>query len=248
MTTQESLKEPYNVLLQGWDQTAHLADVIHTQLVLIFYLPDFHMFGRMQSRTIAWPPKLYIYYFFLFIGSPAPLLATYTRTMDTERSGFCHLWLDFYLIVFRTHMDIPLAFLSLQFDMSQHPFGTYSHFLFDMLLRGSIYYKNPTYDSRIEQLSHPTVQSSLALISTIEIIFTDFHKLVLLVVRPHSCSYSSPCSYLSSTRIYCQSPMWLLKHIVVSCGTTSSLPTESLTQPTKCSVSVRCSPETVRVL
>ena len=89
-----------------------------SQSVLIFYLPDFHMFGWTQSCTIAWPPKSYIYYLFLFIGSPVPLLATYTQTMDTKCSGFHHLWLDFYLIAFRTHMDIPLAFLSLWFDMS----------------------------------------------------------------------------------------------------------------------------------
>ena len=176
MTAQELSKEPYNVLLRVQDQTAHSADVICTQLVLIFYLPNFHMFGRMQSHTIAWPPKSYIYYLFLFIGSPVPLLATYTRTMDTERSGFCHLWLDFYLIAFRTHMDIPLAFLSLLFDMSRRPFSTYSHFSFDMLLRGSIYYKNTTYDSGIEQLSHPTVKSSFALVSTIEIVFANFCK------------------------------------------------------------------------
>ena len=62
-------------------------------------------------------------------------------------------------------MDIPLAFLSLLFDMSQRLFGTYSYFSFDILLRGSVYYKNPTYDSGIEQLSHPTVQSSFALVS-----------------------------------------------------------------------------------
>ena len=35
-------------------------------------------------------------------------------------------------------MDSPLAFLSLWFDMSWCPFGTYSYFLFDMLLRGSV--------------------------------------------------------------------------------------------------------------
>ena len=248
MTTQESLKEPYNVLLWDWDQTARSADVIRTQSVLIFYLPDFHMFSWTQSRTITWPPKSYIYYLFLFIGSPVPLLATYTRTMDTKRSGFHHLWLDFYLITFRTHMNIPLAFLSLLFDMSRHPFGTYSHFSFDMLLRGSIYYKNTIYDSGIEQLSHPTVKSSFTLVSTIEIVFANFRKLVLLVVWPHLHSYLSPCSYLLSARIYCQSPMWLLKHVVVGCSTTSSLPTESLTQPTECLVGVWCSPETIRAL
>ena len=145
-------------------------------------------------------------------------------------------------------MYIPLAFLSLLFDMSWHLFGTYSHFSFDMLLRGSIYYKNPTYNSGIEQLSHPTVKSSFALVPTIEIIFTDFHKLVLLIVQPRSRLYSSPCSYLSSARIYCQSSVWLLKHVVVSCGTTSSLPTESPTHPTERLVGVRCSPETVWAL
>ena len=73
-------------------------------------------------------------------------------------------------------MDIPLAFLSSLFDMSRHPFSTYSHFSFDMLLRGSVYYKNPTYNSGIEQLSHPTVKSSFALVSTIEIVFANFCK------------------------------------------------------------------------
>ena len=115
--------------------------------------------------------------------------------------------------------------------MSWHPFGTYSHFSFDMLLKGSIYYKNPTYNSGIEQLSHPTVQSSFALISIIEIIFADFHKLILLIIQPCSCSYSSPCSYLSSAHVYCQSPMWLLKNVVVGCGTTFLVPTKSPTQP-----------------
>ena len=145
-------------------------------------------------------------------------------------------------------MDIPLAFLSSLFDMSWHPFHTYSHFLFDMLLRGSVYYKNPTYNSRIEQLLYPTVKSSFALISTIEIVFANFRKLVLLIIQPHSYSYLSPCLYLSSSHIYCQSPVWLLKHVVVSCGTISLLPTESPTQPTKCLVGVWRSPETVWVL
>ena len=145
-------------------------------------------------------------------------------------------------------MNIPLAFLSLLFDMSRHPFGTYSHFLFDMLLRGSVYYKNPTYDSGIQQLSHPTVKSSFALVSTIEIVFANFRKLVLLVIWPHPHSYSSPCLYLLSARIYCQSPVWLLKHIVVSCGTTSLLLTESPTQLTKYLVGVWHSPKTVQAL
>ena len=168
--------------------------------------------------------------------------------IDTEHSGFHHLWLDFCLIAFRTHMDIPLAFLSLQFDMSRRLFGTYSHFSFDMLLRGFIYYKNPIYDSGIEQLLHSTVQSSFALVSTIEIVFTDFCKLILLVVQPRSHSYSSPCSYLLSSYIYYQSPVWLLKHIVVGCGTTSLLLTESPTQPTKYLVGVWHSPKTVQAL
>ena len=62
----------------------------------------------------------------------------------------------FYLIAFRTHMDIPLAFLSLWFDMSQCPFSTYSHFSFDMLLRGSVYYK--TLQTTLEQSSFCTSQ------------------------------------------------------------------------------------------
>ena len=189
------------------------------------------MFSQMQSHTIAWPPKLYIYYFFLFIGSPASLLATYTRTMDTKCLGFHHLWLDFYLITFRTHMDIPLAFLSLQFDMSRRLFGTYSHFSFDMLLRGFVYYKNPIYDSGIEQLLHSTVQSSFALVSTIEIIFVNSWKLITLVIQPCSCSYLSLWSYLSSPFKYCQSPTWLLKHVVVDYGTIFLI-TKRISEPT----------------
>ena len=98
------------------------------------------------------------------------------------------------------------------------------------LLRGSIYYKKPIHNSGINQLLHPTVQSSLALISTIEIVFADFRKLVLLVVRPRSRLYSSPCSSFSSALVYCQSPVWLLKHVVVGRGTTFSLPNESPTR------------------
>ncbi|ETW81971.1 hypothetical protein HETIRDRAFT_318248, partial [Heterobasidion irregulare TC 32-1] len=51
-----------------------------------------------------------------------------------------------------------------------------------------------------------------------------------------------------SSLIYCQSPVWLLKHVVVGRDTTFSLPTASPIRPTKCSVGVRRSPETVRVL
>ena len=72
------------------DQTPRSADVICAQSVLIAYQPDFHMFGRTQSHTIAWPSKSYIYYFFLLIGSSAPVPATYARMMDPERSGFRH--------------------------------------------------------------------------------------------------------------------------------------------------------------
>ena len=90
MTAQEFLKEPYDVLLRDRDQTPRLADIICTQSVLIAYHPDFHMFGQMQSRIIAWLSKSYIYYFFLFIGSSVPVPATYAWMMDPEHSGFRH--------------------------------------------------------------------------------------------------------------------------------------------------------------
>ena len=56
--------------------------------------------------------------------------------------GILLLLIDFYLIDFGTHMDISPIFLSSLFAVSWHPFGTYSHFLLDILLRGSVYYKN----------------------------------------------------------------------------------------------------------
>ncbi|ETW75016.1 hypothetical protein HETIRDRAFT_332278, partial [Heterobasidion irregulare TC 32-1] len=51
-----------------------------------------------------------------------------------------------------------------------------------------------------------------------------------------------------SSLIYCQSPMWLLKHIVVGRNTTFSLLTKSPIRPTEHSVGVRRSPETIWVL
>ena len=63
-----------------------------SRLVLITYLPDFCTVGWTQSYTIAWPPLLYDSLLLYFIGSPAPVPATYTRTTDTERSGFHHCW------------------------------------------------------------------------------------------------------------------------------------------------------------
>ncbi|ETW75006.1 hypothetical protein HETIRDRAFT_332500, partial [Heterobasidion irregulare TC 32-1] len=51
-----------------------------------------------------------------------------------------------------------------------------------------------------------------------------------------------------SSLVYHQSPMWLLKHVVVGRNTTFSLPTALPTRPTECSVGVRRSPETVRAL
>ena len=39
-------------------------------------------------------------------------------------------------------MDISDTFLSSLFARSWRLFGIYSHFLFDILLRGSVYYKN----------------------------------------------------------------------------------------------------------
>ncbi|ETW85243.1 hypothetical protein HETIRDRAFT_311229, partial [Heterobasidion irregulare TC 32-1] len=51
-----------------------------------------------------------------------------------------------------------------------------------------------------------------------------------------------------SSLVYCQSPVWLLKHVVVGRDTTFSLPTALPTRPTERSVGVRRSPETVRAL
>ena len=50
--------------------------------------------------------------------------------------------IDFYLIIFRTYMNISPTFLSLLFTRSWCLFSTYSYFSFNILLRGSIYYKN----------------------------------------------------------------------------------------------------------
>ena len=90
MIAHELLKEPYDVLLWDRDQIASLANVICTQSALITYHPNFHMFGRTQSCTIAWLSKSYIYYFFLFIGAPAPIPATYAWMMDPEHLEFHH--------------------------------------------------------------------------------------------------------------------------------------------------------------
>ena len=133
--------------------------------------------------------------------------------------GISSSLIDFYLITFGTHMDISSTFLSLLLTRSWHLFGTYSHFVFNILLRGFVYYKNPIYNSRIDQLLHPTVQSSFALIFTIEIIFVNSQKLVTLIIQLYSHSYSFPQLYLLSSLVYCQSPMWLLKHVVVSYST-----------------------------
>ena len=61
-----------------------------SQSILIAYRPDFGVVGQTQSHTIAWPSKLYVYCFFLFIGSPVPVRATYAWIMDTNHSGVCH--------------------------------------------------------------------------------------------------------------------------------------------------------------
>ena len=50
--------------------------------------------------------------------------------------------IDFYLITFGTHIDIAPAFLSLILARSWCPFSTYSHFLSNISLRVSCYYKN----------------------------------------------------------------------------------------------------------
>ena len=63
-----------------------------SRLVLIAYHPNFHMFGRTQSCTITCLVKSYIYYFFILIGSPTLVPATYTWTTNTEQSGFYHHW------------------------------------------------------------------------------------------------------------------------------------------------------------
>ncbi|ETW82700.1 hypothetical protein HETIRDRAFT_316786 [Heterobasidion irregulare TC 32-1] len=52
----------------------------------------------------------------------------------------------------------------------------------------------------------------------------------------------------SSSLVYCQSPVWLLKHVVVGRDTTFSLPTTLPTQLTERLVGVRRSPETIWAL
>ncbi|ETW75487.1 hypothetical protein HETIRDRAFT_330925, partial [Heterobasidion irregulare TC 32-1] len=75
---------------------------------------------------------------------------------------------------------------------------------------------------------------------------------LLKTCHPH-CSASFAFVLVSllvplSSLIYCQSPVWLLKHVVVSCDTTFSLLTALPTRPTEHSVGVWRSPETVWAL
>ena len=79
-----------------------------SQLVLIAYLPNFHMVSQMQSYTITWPSGSYLYSFFIFIGSPTPVPAIYTWMTDTEYFGILLSLVDFYLIAFGTYIDIYL--------------------------------------------------------------------------------------------------------------------------------------------
>ena len=48
--------------------------------------------------------------------------------------GILLLLIDFYLITFRTYMDISPTFLSSLFTRVWHPFSTYSYFLFNIYL------------------------------------------------------------------------------------------------------------------
>ena len=112
-------------------------------LVLITYLPNFCMVSQTQSYTIAWPPWSYIHFFFIFHWF-SNTCSCYLHSDDRYQTvRISSSLIDFYFIVFGTHMDISPTFLSLLFARSWHSFGTYSHFLFDILLRGSIYYKTP---------------------------------------------------------------------------------------------------------
>ena len=112
-----------------------------SRLVLIAYLP-----------TSVWSVK---YNLAPLLGHPGrTLLPLYFHWFSTTCSCCLHLdngyrmvgisssLIDFYLITFRTHMDISDTFLSSLFARSWRLFGIYSHFLFDILLRGSVYYKN----------------------------------------------------------------------------------------------------------
>ena len=59
-----------------------------SQLVIIAYRPNFHMVSQIKSCTIAWPPWLYIYFYFIFIGSLTPVPTTYAQTTNAEQLGF----------------------------------------------------------------------------------------------------------------------------------------------------------------
>ena len=59
----------------------------------------------------------------------------YLRSDDGSRTfGISSSLIDFYLIAFGTHMDISPTFLSSLIARSWCPFGTYSHFPFDIYL------------------------------------------------------------------------------------------------------------------
>ncbi|ETW77367.1 hypothetical protein HETIRDRAFT_118458 [Heterobasidion irregulare TC 32-1] len=61
-----------------------------SRLVLIAYLPDFHMVGQNAILHHYLATLVVQYLFSIFTGSPTPVPATYARAMDPERSGFCH--------------------------------------------------------------------------------------------------------------------------------------------------------------
>ena len=89
------------------------------------------------------------------LGHPSrTLLLLYFHWFSNACSGYLHsddgyrmvgilpLLINFYLITFGTYMDISPTVLSSLFARAWHPFDIYSYFLFDILLRGSVYYKN----------------------------------------------------------------------------------------------------------
>ncbi|ETW76076.1 hypothetical protein HETIRDRAFT_330357 [Heterobasidion irregulare TC 32-1] len=84
MTTQEC----YDRCLQDWSQYSVLADVL-CELVSPYHLSSQLPHG--WSNTILHHDLATLvvhYFFFIVIGLPTPVPATYTRAMDPERSGF----------------------------------------------------------------------------------------------------------------------------------------------------------------
>ena len=66
------------------------ADVLH-ELVGPYHLSSQLLHGQSNTILHHYLATLVVrYFFFIFIGSPTPVQATYARTMDTEQSEFCH--------------------------------------------------------------------------------------------------------------------------------------------------------------